>query len=135
MMSPLTGTTDQVQDGLSNEIPHVETATSTKVVQEPRLEKEVATMGTPMNKRRRKRGNDEAEANALPKVLRKDHVAFRPAQSTLRGKSQALMGLEAGSTFFTPATQETLADAKSVSDQEPLSYAKPQPHPEQDVSR
>ncbi|GKA74512.1 hypothetical protein Tco_0780814, partial [Tanacetum coccineum] len=37
-------------------------------------------MGPPMNKRRLKRGNDEAEAYAPPKVLRKDHVAFRPAQ-------------------------------------------------------
>ncbi|GJW42794.1 hypothetical protein Tco_0071593 [Tanacetum coccineum] len=49
-----------------------------QVVQEPGLEKEVAAMGPPVNKRRRKRGNDEAEANAPPKVLRKDHAAFRP---------------------------------------------------------
>ncbi|GKD54885.1 hypothetical protein Tco_1288272, partial [Tanacetum coccineum] len=35
--------------------------------------------------------------------------------------------LQVGSTFFTPATQETHADAKSVSDPVPLSYAKPQP--------
>nr|GEX08795.1 hypothetical protein [Tanacetum cinerariifolium] len=45
-----------------------------------------------MNKRRRKRGKDEGEANAPPKVLRKDHTAFRPAQSTLGGKSLAPMG-------------------------------------------
>ncbi|GJW42795.1 hypothetical protein Tco_0071594 [Tanacetum coccineum] len=38
------------------------------------------------------------------------------------------MGLEAGFTFFTLDTQETPADAKSVSDPEPLSYAKPQSH-------
>ncbi|GJX17129.1 hypothetical protein Tco_0217961 [Tanacetum coccineum] len=123
------------KDGLSHEIPPVETATTTEVVQEPGLEKEVAAMGPLVNKRRRKRGNDEAEANAPPKVLRKDHAAFRPAQSTLGGKSLASMGLEAGSTFFTPATQETPTDAKSVSDPEPLSYAKPQPHPEQDVAQ
>nr|GEV69131.1 ribonuclease H-like domain-containing protein [Tanacetum cinerariifolium] len=43
----------------------------------------------PMNKRRRKRAKDEAKANAPPKVLRKDHAAFRPTQSTLRGKSLA----------------------------------------------
>ncbi|GJS67583.1 hypothetical protein Tco_0682147 [Tanacetum coccineum] len=91
-------------------------------------------MGPLVNKRRRKRGNDEAEANAPPKVLRKDHAAFRPAQSTLGGKSLVSIGLEAGSTFFTPATQETLTDAKSVSDSEPLSYVKPQPHPEQDAT-
>ncbi|GJX53127.1 hypothetical protein Tco_0281496 [Tanacetum coccineum] len=90
-------------------------------------------MGPPMNKRSRKRGNDEAEANTPPKVLRKDHAAFRPAQSTLGGKSLASMVLEAGSTFFTPATQETPTDAKSVSDPEPLSYAEPQPNPKQDI--
>ncbi|GKD04389.1 hypothetical protein Tco_1179363 [Tanacetum coccineum] len=78
-------------------------------------------MGPLVNKRRCKRGNDEADANALPKVLRKDHAAFRPAQIPLEGKSLASMGLESGSTFFTPATQETPADAKSLSDPDPLS--------------
>ncbi|GKA05826.1 hypothetical protein Tco_0684946 [Tanacetum coccineum] len=135
MITDMGGTENQVHNGLSHEIPPVETATTTEVVQEPGLEKEVASMGPPVNKRRRKRGNDEAEANAPPKVLRKDHAAFRPAQSTLEGKSLASMGLEAGSTFFTSATQETPADATSVSDPKPLSYAKPQPHPEQDVAQ
>ncbi|GJT72690.1 hypothetical protein Tco_1031976 [Tanacetum coccineum] len=79
MITEMGGMTDQVQDGLSHEIPPVETTTTTEVVQEPWLEKEVAAMGPPVNKRRRKRGNDEAEANASPKVLRKDHAAFRPA--------------------------------------------------------
>ncbi|GKB71857.1 hypothetical protein Tco_0933269 [Tanacetum coccineum] len=65
------GTKDQVEDGLSHEIPPVETATTTEVVQEPGLEKEVAAIGPPVNKRRHKRGNDEGEANAPPKVLRK----------------------------------------------------------------
>ncbi|GKD51975.1 hypothetical protein Tco_1280951, partial [Tanacetum coccineum] len=65
---------------------------------------------------------------APPKVLRKDHAAFCPAHSTLGGKSLASIGLEAGSTFFTPTTQETPGDTKSVSDPDPLSYAKPQPH-------
>nr|GEY10235.1 hypothetical protein [Tanacetum cinerariifolium] len=52
------------------------------------------------------RAKDEAEANGPPKVLRKDHDAFRPAQSTLGGKSLAPMGLDAGSTVSTPATQD-----------------------------
>ncbi|GKB12081.1 hypothetical protein Tco_0846004 [Tanacetum coccineum] len=128
------GTEAQVQDGLSREIPPVENPTTTKVILEPDLEKEVAAMGPLANKRRRKKGNDEADANAPPKVLRKDHVASRPAQSTLRGKSLASIGLEAGSTFVTPATQDTPADAKSVSDPDLLSYAQPQPHPERDVA-
>ncbi|GJU88093.1 hypothetical protein Tco_1300516 [Tanacetum coccineum] len=67
-------------------------------------------MGPLVNKRRRKRGNDEADANVPPKVLRKDHDAFRPAE-------------------------KTSADTKSVNDPDPLSYAKPQPHPERDVAQ
>ncbi|GKD17040.1 hypothetical protein Tco_1206198 [Tanacetum coccineum] len=126
---------DQVQDGLSREILPVENPTTTEVVLEPDLEKEVAAIGPFVNKRRRKRGNDKADANAPPKVLRKDQAAFRPAHSTLGGKSLASMGLEAGSTFFAPTTQETPADTKSVSDPDPLSYAKPQPHLERDVAQ
>ncbi|GKC61899.1 hypothetical protein Tco_1089497 [Tanacetum coccineum] len=135
MITEMGGITDQVWDRLSHEIPPVETATTTKVVQEPGLEKEVAAMGPPINKRCRKKGNDKAEANAPPKVLRKDHAAFRPAQSTLEGKSLDSIGLEAGFTFFTPATQETPTDVKSVRDPEPLSYGKSQPYLEQDVAQ
>ncbi|GKB75778.1 hypothetical protein Tco_0942673 [Tanacetum coccineum] len=126
---------DQVQDRLSSEILPRENPTTMEVVLQPDLERKVAAMGPPMNKRRRKRGNDEADTNAPPKVLRKDHAAFSPAQSTLGGKSLASMGLEVGSTFVTPATQETLHNAKSMSDPDPLSYAKPQPHPQRDVAQ
>ncbi|GKD35408.1 hypothetical protein Tco_1250917, partial [Tanacetum coccineum] len=38
-------------------------------------------------------------------------------------------------TFFTPATQETPTDVKSVRDPEPLSYGKSQPYLEQDVAQ
>ncbi|GJT96991.1 hypothetical protein Tco_1092509 [Tanacetum coccineum] len=107
MITEMGGTADQVQDGFLHEIPPVETTTTTEVIQEPGLEKDVAAMRPLVNKRRHKRGNDEAEAKAPPKVLRKDHAAFRPAHSTLGGKSLASMGLEVGSTFFTPAMQET----------------------------
>ncbi|GJX90497.1 hypothetical protein Tco_0343823, partial [Tanacetum coccineum] len=122
----------QVQDGLSGEIPPVENPAVTEVIPELDLGREVAAMGPLVNKRRHKRGNDEADANAPPKVLRKDHAASRPTQSTLGGKSLASMGLEAGSTFSAPALQETPAD---VSDLGPLSYTKPQPIPEQDIAQ
>ncbi|GJW51350.1 hypothetical protein Tco_0092701 [Tanacetum coccineum] len=95
------------------------------------MEKEVAAMGPPVNKRRRKRDNPEAEANAPPKVLRKDHALIYPEQGTRGGKSLAAMGLEADSTF-TSAAQETPAD---VSDLEPLSYAKPHPYSQQDIAQ
>nr|GFA57841.1 hypothetical protein [Tanacetum cinerariifolium] len=95
------------------------------------LEKDVATMGPLVNKRSRKRGKDEAKANVPPKVLRKYHVAFRPAHGTLGGKSLALLGLYEGFTIATPATQDTPI---AVNDPDPLSYAKPQPHPKRDIS-
>ncbi|GKF69900.1 hypothetical protein Tco_0202957, partial [Tanacetum coccineum] len=53
---------------------------------------------------RRKRANDEAETNASPKVLRKDHVSS-PSHSAYRRKSLATMGLGAGSISSTPSTQ------------------------------
>ncbi|GKF12052.1 hypothetical protein Tco_0049978, partial [Tanacetum coccineum] len=79
-----------------------------------------------VNKRRkqlrRKRGNEEVEVNAPPKVLRRDH-ASGPAQSTTRGKSLASMGFKAGIPIHTPTPQEIPAN---VSDPDLLSYAKPQ---------
>ncbi|GJZ99382.1 hypothetical protein Tco_0671933 [Tanacetum coccineum] len=104
------------------------------VIQEALHEEEVAATEPPVNKRRkqmrRKRVNEEAKANAPPKVLRKDH-ASGPAHSTRIGKSLAAMGLDAGSTFSPHAAQNT---PTTVSDQEPLSYAKPQLHPVQDIA-
>ncbi|GJR50623.1 gypsy type transposase [Tanacetum coccineum] len=113
-------TEDRVRDEVAYEIPLTGNASTTGVTLETGLEEEVASMRPQVNKRRRKRGNDGTDANAPLKVLRKDHVAIRPAQSTLGGKSLAAMGLDAGSTLITPATQETPSDAKSVSDPDPL---------------
>nr|GEW79404.1 putative transposase (putative), gypsy type [Tanacetum cinerariifolium] len=100
-----------------------------------RLREGGSRYGTPVNKRRRKSGNNEAEANAPPKVLRRDYDAFRPAQSTHGGKSLASIGLDAGSLLSTPATQDPFTATKSVSDPEPLSYANPLPHPEKDIAQ
>ncbi|GKB97985.1 hypothetical protein Tco_0984122 [Tanacetum coccineum] len=66
--------------------------------------------GPPLNKRRHKRNKGEAEANAPPKVLRKDHASVRPRPSTS-------------------------AVLQSVSEPDPLSYAQPQPLPEQDIAQ
>nr|GEX15285.1 hypothetical protein [Tanacetum cinerariifolium] len=75
-----------------------------EVIPESSLEKEVAAMGPVVNKRRRKRRNEGAGANAPPKVLRKDYAASRPAQGTRGEKSIVIIGLNAGSTFSRPAT-------------------------------
>ncbi|GJS14711.1 hypothetical protein Tco_0409183 [Tanacetum coccineum] len=112
----------------------VPAAVAQEVAPEPDLEKEVTAMGPLVNKKCRKRGNDGADANAPPKVLRKDHAAVRPSQSTLGGKSLTAMGLQTGSTFSAPATHKT-PDAKNMSDPDPLSYAKPKQYPERDVAQ
>nr|GEY65449.1 hypothetical protein [Tanacetum cinerariifolium] len=98
------GAEDQVQDEVAYEIPPTGNTSTTGVALETGLEKEVAAMGPHVNKRRRKRGNNEAEANAPPKVLRRDHDAFPPAQSTHRGKSLASIRLDAGSLIHTCCT-------------------------------
>nr|GEV10731.1 hypothetical protein [Tanacetum cinerariifolium] len=59
--------------------------------------------GPPVNKRRRKRAKDKVKANALPKVLRKDHAAFRSTQSTIRGKSLAPLGSSKKTTTKIPS--------------------------------
>nr|GEZ38329.1 hypothetical protein [Tanacetum cinerariifolium] len=68
---------------------------TTEAILESDPKKEAASMGPVVNKRCRKRGNEGAEANAPPKVLRKDHVASRPSQSTLGGKSLDAIEIEA----------------------------------------
>nr|GEY00805.1 hypothetical protein [Tanacetum cinerariifolium] len=73
------GAEGQVHDELAHGNQSLEDVTTVEVVPEPSLEKEIAEMGPPVNKRRRKKGKEKAEANALPKVLRRDHAAFRPA--------------------------------------------------------
>nr|GEX13021.1 hypothetical protein [Tanacetum cinerariifolium] len=45
------------------------------------------------------------------------------------------MGLDAGSHLSTPAAQDPSTATKSVSDPEPLPYANPQSHPEQDIAQ
>nr|GFB13449.1 hypothetical protein [Tanacetum cinerariifolium] len=68
-----------------------------KVALEPSLGKEVAAMGPRVEKRRRKKGNDKAKANASPK--------------------------------------DAPTAVKSVSNPDPLSYVKPQPHLELDIAQ
>ncbi|GKD66785.1 hypothetical protein Tco_1308893 [Tanacetum coccineum] len=70
------GTEDRVQDEVAYEIPPTGNASTKGVALEIGLEEEVAAMRPLMNKGRRKRGNTKAEANAPPKVLRRDHDTF-----------------------------------------------------------
>nr|GEU48354.1 transposase (putative), gypsy type [Tanacetum cinerariifolium] len=94
-----------------------------------REEEEVAAMEPRSSKKHGRRGNDGADTNAPPKVLRKDYASVRPKQSTRRGKSLPIMELAAGTTLITPT------DTKGVNDPDPLSYAKLQPHLEQSMTQ
>ncbi|GKA69519.1 hypothetical protein Tco_0775583 [Tanacetum coccineum] len=84
---------DQVQGIVASEVLPPENVTNAGVAPETDLGEQVAAMGPRVSKKRRKRGNDRADANAPPKVLRKDHVVSRPIESTAGGKSLALVRL------------------------------------------
>ncbi|GJX48812.1 hypothetical protein Tco_0274002 [Tanacetum coccineum] len=101
--------------------------TTAEVIPEVNLEKEVTAMGSLVNKRRRKRDKSEMEANAPPKVLRTDHASVRPESMTRGGKSLATMGVGAD-------TPSPMLVQQSVSDPDPLSYARLQPTPEPDIA-
>nr|GEY42827.1 hypothetical protein [Tanacetum cinerariifolium] len=59
-------------------------------------------------------------------------VDFPEGKSTIGGKSLASMGLETGSTFPVPTSQETPTD---VIDPDPLSFKNPQPIPKENVAQ
>ncbi|GJU05247.1 hypothetical protein Tco_1121677 [Tanacetum coccineum] len=119
----------------AHEVPLL-TVTASRVIDMEDAAVVLESSGTPSTiEKRRKTGNNEEEVNAPPKVLRRDHDAFRSAQSTHKGKSLASMGLDAGSLSSMPAAQDPSTAIKSVIDPEPLSYTKPQLHPEQDIAQ
>nr|GEX98054.1 hypothetical protein [Tanacetum cinerariifolium] len=104
---------------------------SQQITEEVGVKEEIAAMGPPLSKKRRKMGNNGVDENVSPKMLRKDHVASRPTESTMGGKSLASTGLEAGFNFFTPTPQETPAN---VSDLDHLLYAMPPSIPDRDIA-
>ncbi|GJW98892.1 hypothetical protein Tco_0180700 [Tanacetum coccineum] len=105
-----------------------ENPTTTEVVPEVNLEKDVTVMGALVNKRRRKRDTSEMETNATPKVLRTDHASVRHESMIRGGKSLAAMGVGADIPSPMPAQQ-------SMSDPDPLSYARPQPTHEPEIAQ
>ncbi|GKB61190.1 hypothetical protein Tco_0917376 [Tanacetum coccineum] len=86
-------------------------------------------MGPTIKKRRRQRDTGEEGSNAAAKVLRKDHGAARAEHSPRRGKSLADMSVDTELSIHVHETHESPIATQSVSDPDPLSYAKPQPNP------
>ncbi|GJX25904.1 hypothetical protein Tco_0232200 [Tanacetum coccineum] len=113
---------------VSQEVLSADNIATTKVIQEVNLEKELATMRPPINKKRHKRDQSAVEANAPPKVLRKDHASVHPMQDTRGGKSLAAMGVG-------PEPPSHMSVRQSVSDPDSLLYAEPQPILDQDIAQ
>ncbi|GJZ96250.1 hypothetical protein Tco_0668584 [Tanacetum coccineum] len=81
------GTKNQGQETVAPEVPLQENVPTMGVTPKIGLEKEVAAMGPFVSKKRRERGGDRVDANAPPKVLRKDHET--PAKYGLHPLSYA----------------------------------------------
>nr|GEX93151.1 RNA-directed DNA polymerase, eukaryota, nucleotide-binding alpha-beta plait domain protein [Tanacetum cinerariifolium] len=92
----------------------------------------VAVTTPPVITESRKRSSDGVDANAPPKVLRRDHADPRPTGSNRGGKSLAAIELGLGSTHPTPVLPSAPADA---SDPDPLSFANPKSHPPTNVAQ
>nr|GEX75236.1 transposase (putative), gypsy type [Tanacetum cinerariifolium] len=121
---------------VAHEVPLL-TMTATRVIEleDPAAatdSENVAAAAPPAVKESRKRGNDGVDANAPPKVLRRDHADPRPTGSARGGKSLAAIELGMGSTRPTPVPPSAPAD---VSDPDPLSFADPQSRPPADVAQ
>ncbi|GKF08800.1 hypothetical protein Tco_0043024 [Tanacetum coccineum] len=91
------------------EIPMKYDAEATEAAVEPDLKKEVVSMGPTIKKRRRERDAGGRGSNA-------------PARYT-------------EPAIHVHETPEPYVSTQSVSDPDPLSYAKPQPNPKQDVAQ
>ncbi|GJU46472.1 hypothetical protein Tco_1203738 [Tanacetum coccineum] len=85
--------------------------------------------------RRRQRDAGKGGSNAPAKVIRKDHDAARTEHSARGGKSLADMSVDTELAIHVHETQEPPVATQSVSDPDPLSYAKPQPNPKKDVAQ
>ncbi|GKC83106.1 hypothetical protein Tco_1138823 [Tanacetum coccineum] len=99
----------QIQDKVSHGVPPLENPPTTEVVLESDLKQEVAAIGPLAHKKRHKR---EYHWREIP---------------SNNGK--------AASSTITPAAQDTHTGASNVKDPDPLSYAEPQPIPEQDIAQ
>ncbi|GKF09793.1 hypothetical protein Tco_0044017, partial [Tanacetum coccineum] len=117
------------------EIPMKDDADVTEAAVEPDLEKEVVSMGPTIKKRHRERDAGGGGSNTPAKVLRKDHDAARAEHSAHEGKSLADIIVDTEPVIHVHETPKPPVATQSVSDPDPLSYAKPQPNSKQDVAQ
>nr|GEV26736.1 copia-type polyprotein [Tanacetum cinerariifolium] len=105
---------------------------TTRGVPEAGQAKEVTATDPSAVAESRKKGCDGVDANAPPKVLRRDHADPRPTGSTCRGKSLAAIKLGMASTRLIPVPKSA---PENVSDLDPLSFADPQSRYPADVAQ
>nr|GEU64282.1 hypothetical protein [Tanacetum cinerariifolium] len=120
------------QQTMALEVPLPEDVPTTRGAPESGPAERVAATDPPAVKECRKSGHDGVDANAPPKVLRRDHADPRPAGSTHGGESLAAIELGMESTHSTPVPQSAPTD---VSDPDPLSFADPRSRPPVDVAQ
>ncbi|GJU56356.1 hypothetical protein Tco_1230070 [Tanacetum coccineum] len=117
----------------AHEVPLL-TATASRVIQMVDATELSTSSGTPSTmERRQQRDAGEGGSNAPAKVLRKDHDAAHAEHSARGGKSLADMSVDTELAIHVQETQEPPVATQSVSDPDPLSYAKPQS--KQDVAQ
>nr|GEX38222.1 transposase (putative), gypsy type [Tanacetum cinerariifolium] len=114
------------QGTMAPEVPLPEDVPTTRGAPEACQTKSVAATAPLVIIESHKRSSDGVDANAPPKVLRRDHVDPRPTRSNRGGKSLAAIELGLGSTRPTPVPPSTPAD---TSDPDPLSFANLESHP------
>nr|GEW60669.1 hypothetical protein [Tanacetum cinerariifolium] len=119
------------QGTMAPEVPPPTDVPATSAPQAGQAE-EVATTDPSAATESRKRSRDEANVNAPPKVLRKDHADPRPTGSTHGGKSLAAIELGLASTRPVPVPENTPV---GVSDPDPLSFANPQSRHSADIAQ
>nr|GEW35771.1 hypothetical protein [Tanacetum cinerariifolium] len=89
---------DPAAEAVALKVPPPENVTTTGVAPEAGQAEGIAATGPHVIKERRKRGNDEIDTNAPPKVPRRDHADSRLTQSTHGGKSLGDMGSSKGAS-------------------------------------
>nr|GEU61095.1 transposase (putative), gypsy type [Tanacetum cinerariifolium] len=115
----------------SSEVPPPEDVPATSAPEAGQAEK-VATTDPSAITESHKRSHDGADANAPPKVLRRDHADPRPTGSTHGGKSLAAIELGMASTHHIHVPESAPA---GVSDPDPLSFADPRSRHPADVAQ
>ncbi|GKE31553.1 hypothetical protein Tco_1450875, partial [Tanacetum coccineum] len=126
------GAEDQGPETMASVVPPVGPSSTMGVAPNIVEEEETAADAPLVSKRRHKKANEESNANAPQKVLRKDFDASHPTQSTVGGKSLASIRLGASSTVSAPASQETPSGTMNP---DPISFVKPSSIPEQDIAK